>query len=81
MVMVWGSQRGPELLRGDIGRRREVAIFEPFQTDALLSLISFTEFVEIRHENLQPGLRRHPRVAVHQLFLIVIQIEIEPGII
>ena len=60
------------LFGSDIGRRWQVAILQPFKADALSSFPLLTHVVEIGHEYLQPGLRRHSRISIYQLVLIVV---------
>ena len=47
----------------------------------VLADLYLRQSVQIGHEDLQAGLRSHAGVTVHQLVLIVIEIEIEPGVI
>jgi hypothetical protein len=68
------------LSRREIGRSRKIAVLKPLHSDVQIGLAR-RKFVQIRHENLQTRLGSHTRVAIHQLFLIMSQVKIKPGVI
>ena len=55
-------------------------MFQPLQADVLASLV-LRQSVQIGHEDLQSSFWSHAAVAVHQLILIVVEIEIKPRVI
>jgi len=78
-LIAWKGVKN-ELL-SNIGRRGNIAILEPLNTDVFVRFLSLAETIQIGHEDLQAGLRSHAGIAVHELFLIVSKIEIEPCVI
>ncbi len=55
-------------------------MFEPLHADVLASVV-FRQIIQVRHEDLQAGFGSHAGVAVDQLVLIVVEIEIKPRVI
>src|SRR6476646_7646355 len=68
------------LMFGNVGRDRSVAVLQPLHADVLVGGI-MRNIVEVGHEDLEPGLRREASIAIHELPLVVCQIEIEPGVV
>jgi hypothetical protein len=68
------------LFRSDVWRWREIPVFQPLHTDVLSSFV-FRQSIQIGHEDLQASLGSHAGVAVHQLLLIVVEVQIKPCVI
>src|SRR5882672_444300 len=66
--------------RGDVGRRRHVAVLQPLHADAVIFLVG-GNLIQAGHENLQAGLRGHSGIAVYELVLIVGEIQVKPGVV
>src|SRR5919198_4515714 len=71
----------PRSMRGcdDLCRWRDVAVLEPLDIVVLRGFL--LDISAVRYENLKSGVRGDARVAARELFAIVHQIKVKPGVL
>jgi hypothetical protein len=74
------SIAGLALLDRNVKRQRAVAVFEPFERDALASFF-WSLLIEVRHEDLEASLCGHASVAVDELSLVVDEVKVKPRVL